>query len=93
MGKMTTISAKVAVKEKMRFQQMAKSKKVTVSDLIKQAIKIQNVFDSNEMDKLEEMNRICNEIHYIRENRETHGVIDERILLELIRIEHASKNF
>lgn len=92
MENMTTISAKVTVEEKMRFQQIAKAKKVTVSNLIKEAIKTQNVIDTNEMDKLEEMNSIHNEIYYIRKNRETYGIIDERVLLALIRIEHACKN-
>lgn len=89
---MATISAKVTVEEKMRFQRMAKEKKVTVSDLIKQIIKMGKVFDENEMDRLEELNRISNYIHEIRENYVTNETIDKQVLLALIRLEHACKN-
>lgn len=92
MAKMTTISAKLAVEEKMRFQQMAKEKGLTVSGLIKQFIKMGKVFDVNEMDRLEELNRISNYIHEIKEYCITNEAIDKQVLLELIRLENASKD-
>jgi hypothetical protein len=92
MAKMTTISAKVTVDEKMRFQQMAKEKGVTVSDLIKQMIKTGKVFDMNALERLEELNRISNYIYQIKEYCVTYGTIDEQVLLALLRIEHDCKN-
>ena len=92
MAKMTTISAKLTVEEKMRFQQMAKKKGVTVSGLIKQFIKTGKVFDINEMDRLEELNCINNSIHEIREHYVTNENIEGQVLLELIRLEDASKD-
>ena len=92
MAKMTTISAKLTVEEKMRFQQMAKEKGVTVSGLIKQFIKTGKVFDVNEMDRLEELNRISNHIHEIKEYCVTNETIDKQVLLALLRLEDVSKD-
>ena len=89
---MTTISAKITVDEKMRFQQMAKEKNVTVSTLIKQTIKMGKIIDVNELERLEELNRIGNYIYQIKEYCATSGTIDEQVLLSLLRIEHACKN-
>jgi len=89
---MATISAKITDEEKMRFQQIAKEKKVTVSNLIKQVIKMGKVFDSNEMERLEELNRISNYIYEIREYCITNEVIDKQVLLALLRIEYACKD-
>ena len=50
------------------------------------------VFDVNEMDRLEELNRISNHIHEIKEYCVTNETIDKQVLLALIRVEHASKD-
>jgi len=92
MAKMTTISAKITVDEKMRFQQMAKEKNLTVSTLIKQTIKMGKIIDVNELERLEELNRIGNYIYQIKEYCLTSGTIDEQVLLALLRIEYACKN-
>ena len=92
MEKMTTISAKITVEEKMRFQQMAKDKNITVSTLIKQIIKMGKYIDSNEMDRLEELNLITHYIDEIREYCFTTGIIDKQLLLAMLRFENACKN-
>ena len=92
MKKMSTISAKVTIEEKIRFQQIAKEKNTSVSDLIKQAIKMGKRIDVNELERLEELNRIGNYIHKISEYCVSSGVIDEHVLLALKRIEYACKN-
>jgi len=71
------------------------------SDKLKQGLKISaagNIIDVNhieslKIEKLEKMNRISNEIHDIKESCNTGEPIDIEVLLALIRVESAFKNF
>ena len=98
MAKMVTISAKVSVEDKMKFQRLAKENNLTISAFIKQVIETGNIIDVNhieslKIEKLEKMNRISNEIHDIKESCNTGEPIDIEVLLALIRVESAFKNF
>ena len=66
---------------------VAKAKNVSISNLINQSINGLHVIDTNEMDKLEEMNRILIEIYNIREYLNRLEISNEYILLLLVRIE------
>lgn len=89
---MTTISAKITVEEKKKFQKMAQEKNATVSTLIKQFIKMGKHIDTNEMDRLEELNDITNYLDEIREYCLTSGIIDKQLLLAMLRFKNDCKN-
>ncbi len=98
MAKMVTVSAKVSVEDKMKFQRLARENNLTISALIKQVIETGNIINVNKVEslrieKLEEMNRISNDIHDIKESCDTDKPIGREVLLALIRVECAIKNF
>lgn len=98
MAKMVTISAKVSVEDKMRFKRLARENDLTISALIKQVIETGNIIDVNQIEslkieKLKEMNRMSNYIHDIKESCNIDKPIDREVLLALVRVESAFKNF
>jgi len=89
---MPTVSAKVSIEEKNKFDKIAKENNLTISTMIKQSFHNATIKDTTDEKKIHyELKRIGNNLNQVAYHCNSNNVIDKQVLLSLSRIEEELK--